>query len=354
MRGILTTFCLAGLLILAGCSGRSSPDPVVIGHIESRSGADRLEGDQSRHALLLGVEANKEIVPGRKLQVLHVDGQTKPNQAHAEAIRLLTVNKAGALIADCDAASAMRIAEAANEHQVAVVTPASLVRLNGLNNLFSLGVTAEFQGSVLGRYADEELKAKKAVVLVDTSDPLCVAIAEAIRDQWPTKEPNVVALVPLPEKTGVPSLPAADVYFFAGPVARLTSVESKPLIYAGPIEPLRRLPEMTGRTFHTVTLYEPPSDWNAQQQAFAKTFREKFRVDPDETAFAAADCATVLFEGMKVAKVSGPKLREEIGKLQGVPSLSGALSFEKQHAKRPLHIVEIKDRQAKLVKSYGP
>src|SRR6516225_6482921 len=96
---------LALLLPLAalGCAPKVGPEPVWVGQLLSLDGPNRAIGQHARQGVeqaVAEVRAAGQTVGGRPLAVLHVDDRGDAATVRAETVRLLTVNKAVALLAD--------------------------------------------------------------------------------------------------------------------------------------------------------------------------------------------------------------------------------------------------------------
>src|SRR5205823_13765636 len=76
----------------------------------------------------------------------------------------------------------------------------------GQEGVFSLDVSPDFRGEVLARFADKELKADRAAILVDDSRPVCTAVAAAFVRKWRGGEKKIVQShsfdSPLPSSPG--------------------------------------------------------------------------------------------------------------------------------------------------------
>src|SRR5262245_7369829 len=87
-------------LALAGCSKPAAPETVWVGHLTALSGPRQAEGEQARKAIELALQPiheKGELFEGRRVGVIYVDA-ARPEQARAEAARLLAVNGVIALL----------------------------------------------------------------------------------------------------------------------------------------------------------------------------------------------------------------------------------------------------------------
>src|SRR4051794_1837683 len=97
MRGLLTLGLLLGAL---GCAP-ATPTPIALGHIADQSAADRA-GEYQALGIRLALSELKDELPGalngRPVQVRHADTRGEADAYGAEAVRLVTINRALGLI----------------------------------------------------------------------------------------------------------------------------------------------------------------------------------------------------------------------------------------------------------------
>src|SRR5437867_3968583 len=92
-------------LLLAGCASRVPPEPIYIGHLAPRSGADKEVGKQAEQGIVLAIEEardNDDLIAGRPVAVVHADSRGDGKVLEREAVRLATVNKVAALLGGAD------------------------------------------------------------------------------------------------------------------------------------------------------------------------------------------------------------------------------------------------------------
>src|SRR6516162_7241350 len=79
-----------------GCSGKSTTEPIWIGHIATITGPDKAAGEHARQGIQLAVEeANQDDnrILGRKVMVRHANAKPDGDGAEAQAVRLVSINK---------------------------------------------------------------------------------------------------------------------------------------------------------------------------------------------------------------------------------------------------------------------
>src|SRR5205823_3494821 len=158
-------------LALAGCQRSPAPEPILIGHIAPFDGPDKIIGEHAKQAILMAVEeVNKEEnrILGRRIGVLHPSYPAEDlKNLQPLAVRLLTVDKAVALVGGRDLDQARSLGRTAQAYESPVVTPTELPIEPLGENIFSVNVGLSFEGQALARFAAKDLNAQSVVVLMD-------------------------------------------------------------------------------------------------------------------------------------------------------------------------------------------
>src|SRR5262249_3811960 len=155
-----------------------APPPIVVGHVALQSGPDRDAGEHASRGITLAVkEFNKGAeAPERPVVVPHTDTRGQPEAFEAEAVRLVNVNKAVALLGGTSAAEV----EALDKARVPVVTPSGLRTSKMSDVVFLVGLSPAAQGKALARFAAEELpEAPGVVILADDRREEALRLADA-------------------------------------------------------------------------------------------------------------------------------------------------------------------------------
>ncbi len=362
---------LMTLVSLAGCSRRGEEEPLLVGHVVPLSGRDRLVGEHTQRGMRLGLEEANEIPPiaGRRVAVVHADSRGDPARARAEAVRLATVNKVLAVLGG-EPDDVERLVAAVGPYSLPLLTAAAPRNSANQEGVFSLDVTPDFRGEVLARFADKELKADRAAVLVDDSRPLCVAVASAFTRKWQSGEKKKTLRTPRfdPKAEGsnlAGLLREVQVLVFAGTAkdfvrvrAALEKEKTTPkFIFAGEAAEWARLVADldAGRGVYAANVYAPPG-LTKDGKHFAATYRKQFDEGPDLYAFEGYELASVIVEALRETRgIGGAKLREELAKDREFQGLTGTFRFNQGHAVRSLYVLRRgQEEQATEYKAESP
>lgn len=141
----------AGLLALAGCTGRSKEEPIWIGHIGpvGKRGESAINGMEQ---MLADLRHGEFTFGGRTLGVRHVEAKDK-GRARAEASRLLAVNRVACLIVGPEVEGVADVCAIARAHDsIAIVLDGTEDRALARQAVW-LGVGARMRAEMLARYA---------------------------------------------------------------------------------------------------------------------------------------------------------------------------------------------------------
>jgi branched-chain amino acid transport system substrate-binding protein len=356
------------LSAVAGCASRSAPEPIWVGHLAPLSGPDRALGEHARQGIQLAVDeatAEDRRVGNRPVQVLHVDNRGDAEMAQAEAVRLLSVNKVAALIAGPQAEAAARVARTAQSYPVPVLLPTELADPPQGEGEFALGASPSYRGQVLARRA-QELPGDRAAVVSDGGNAVATALAAAFgkeyaRDgkhtfsEWSYRndaEQNALAERVAGAKPAVVLL-AANVRDFSKVRGQLESAGVKaPLLYGGEDAGVLALQADPGRNEVYLATVFTADGLTAQGQDFRKRYEEAFHEAPDLCAAQAYDSFRLVLDTMvRLRTPAGQRLREGLAGLESFETVTGPLAWKERRARRPLFLMQLKEKQAVLVKT---
>ncbi|HXG08586.1 MAG TPA: ABC transporter substrate-binding protein [Gemmataceae bacterium] len=371
MATIGRALVLLSALALAGCPQRNTPRVIWVGHVAPLSGPDRASGEHARQAILLAVEeANRDgqRVHGRRVAVVHADDRGDAEAAHAEAVRLITVNKVAALLGGIDPAEAERIVRAGQPYGLPVVTLSALPTPTGNDDAVALVPAPAYRGRILGQFVVQELKPARVVVIADGRSPLFTDLAIAFAREFPRdkveewtyqQEAELSDLAKRLSRAGPQAVlivaPPRD-FLRLSTLVREGGLKTA-WLYGGPEGglPLLQADREAGRgTFLAVTYLADVA--TPANQEFVKKYRDRYQEPPETAAALAYDGARLLFDVMRrVRTLDAAEVRRELGRTEKFDSLTGPLSFGKDlHAVRTLYVARLEDGQVKLVKPYEP
>jgi ABC-type branched-subunit amino acid transport system substrate-binding protein len=338
-------------LIVAGCS-RSDNKPIDLGHLEPNN-----HGEAEFKALDLAVEElNKDparLPTGRRVRVVHAPAGAKPEEAGAQATRLVALNKVHGLIGGERFDQAERIGAAVQGEGVVAVSPADWGGPPS-PDLFTVGVAPAERGRVLAKAVLERKPHSVAIV----RDPAARS-ANLAADQFAAE--CHAAGVRVTDPYAESARASVDAIFFALPVGLALQARvggDKLCLFGGGDADFPSLlaggPPAEG--FLVATAFHPDAKSDLLT-AFTGRYREKYGQPPPVAAVLAHDALTVWVEAARRANsLEVEPLREQMRKRdQPFESLTGPLIFADDHtARRPIFVGRVADGILKDVRPYDP
>ena len=356
-------------LLAMGCSSKPAAEPVWIGQLLSLEGPDRAAGARARQGAELAV-ADGPSVAGRPIAVLHVDDRGDPATVQAETVRLVTVNKATALLADFDATRTERLLRANQPYGVPVVVPGERPAELESAGVLALGVPPAVRGRLLARYAAADLGLRRAAVLTDGRHPSAVALAAAFVKAWPHDKGGVLeewtftSAVERDDRIDRVIQAAPAVVLLACSVADFRALRPRlaaklpqaPLLYGGAdagASPLQA--ELENRPdVYLATAYSA-DHLTESGRDFARRYEERFHEPPDLYAAQAYDGTRLLADALQ--RSGGPDkdaLVKELARLESFDAVTGPIHWKDHQPSRRVFLIALTNKGAKVVRTMEP
>jgi branched-chain amino acid transport system substrate-binding protein len=364
-------------IVATGCGSRGDPEPFTIGQVVALSGANREAGEHARNGAGLAIEmatAEQHRVLGRRVAVRHVDDRGDATSAGPEAVRLLTLNRAVALLGGPDAAAGEELARAARTYGTPVLLTADMAQMPAGESVFLLNAAPAARGAALARYAIAELHCHHVVALTGSDNPIATDLVAAFVKRWSAHprddqsarvdahvchndaewtEQCQRAVAAKPDAV----LLAADPQEFGNQRARLQSAgQQVPVLYGGPDVGAADLAEANRERLSTyrVTAFAADADLGPKGKAFVEQYQQRFHIPPDLPAALAFDGVQLVIDALE--RCQSPQPVRLCGALQSAEyaSVTGPLSLADRHAKRRLFVMQSKNGESKVVAASGP
>jgi branched-chain amino acid transport system substrate-binding protein len=355
-------------------------DKILIGHVGSMTGEQATFGQSTDNGVKLAIdEQNKKGgIKGKQLALKTLDDQGKPEEAAVAATRLITQDKATLLIGEVASSRSLAIAPIADANQVPQITPTSTnpkVTKDGDKTrpfVFRVCFIDPFQGTVMAKFATENLKIKKVAILRDVGNDYSVGLADFFIKAFTAAGGTIVA--DLSYKDG-------DQDF----KAQLTAIRGKkpeaiyvPGYYTAVALIARqarelgvKVPLMGGDGWDSSKLYEiakgaldgsyfsnhyTEEDPSPVIQGFVAKYKAAYGSVPDALAVLGYDAANVGFAAMEKAKdLTGPAIAAELSATKGFAGVSGVITLDADHnAVKSAVVLGIKDNKAKYAATVNP
>ncbi|OTN77304.1 hypothetical protein A5886_002403 [Enterococcus sp. 8G7_MSG3316] len=201
-------FLFASLFLLTACSagptgGTSSDgsadggnkqegDTIKIGVNLELSGAVAAYGSAEKEGIDLAVEEINAAggVLGKEIEIVSKDNKSDNNEAATVAANLTTNDKVVAIIGPATSGATKAALPNVTKAQVPLVTPSGTddaITVNGdtvQDFAFRSCFQDSFQGTILAKYAEDNLEASKAIILGDNSSDYAIGLTEAFKSSY--------------------------------------------------------------------------------------------------------------------------------------------------------------------------
>ena len=178
---LLLTFALVAALF-AGCGGKGDSKIIKIGVVLPLSGQVAAFGTSGRNGIqMLEEETNKNGgVLGKQVKFVFQDDEGKPATAATVGTKLISEDKVVAIIGPLTSGCANSLGPIAVSNKIPMITgtatnPTVTV---GKDYVFRTCFIDPFQGTVISKFAAEDLKAKTAAILYDNGIDYSKGLAE--------------------------------------------------------------------------------------------------------------------------------------------------------------------------------
>ncbi len=175
---VLAVVLLLGLVLFA-------VEPIVIGVFEPMTGPYAAGGQLTMEGITLAAEQVTEVL-GRPVQLVLVDNKSEKVEASNAVSRLIQFNKASVIIGSYGSAVAIPGSEVANAAGVPMIgcSPTNPLVTVGKPYAFRVCFIDPFQGSVMAKFAIEELGAKTAVIIQDIASDYSVGLSHYFQNSF--------------------------------------------------------------------------------------------------------------------------------------------------------------------------
>jgi branched-chain amino acid transport system substrate-binding protein len=187
VRAAVTAIALAAL---SARLARAEDDPLVVGVLLPMTGDVATYGEESWNGLRIAETEIRAKDPAFSFKTILADEQSKREQVGPATKQLIENNRAAIVVGSVASSNTMQAAVVCKEAGIPLLTPASTNdRLTDDaekygQDVFRVCFKDSFQGTMLGRFAQKTLKAKKAVSLIDKGQAYSVGLAEQFEKEF--------------------------------------------------------------------------------------------------------------------------------------------------------------------------
>ncbi|MDZ4676528.1 MAG: ABC transporter substrate-binding protein [Oligoflexia bacterium] len=384
----LISFTLALTGCTKGCTAKQGGDSaatpaaesneILVGEYGSMTGGEATFGISTHQGIELAFNEINAAggVRGKKLKLLSLDDQGKPEEAATAVTKLITQNKVVAVLGEVASSRSLAAAPIAQQYKVPMLTPSSTnPKVTEVGDyIFRVCFIDPFQGTVMAKFAREHLKVKNVAIMKDVKSDYSVGLANFFKETF-TKMGGVI----VSEQTYVSN----DIDF----KAQLTSIKSgkvKPeaifipgyytevgLIARQARQLGLKVPLMGGDGWDSSKLFEIGKEAinggyfsnhyttdteDPKARDFIARFKTAYNVEPDGLSAMGYDAALVLVDAMNRAKSLSPAdIRDALATTKDYPGVTGKITIDEQrNATKSAVVVKVDGTTNKYVTTINP
>jgi len=354
----------------------SSGNDIKVGEYGSMTGSEATFGISSHHGIEMAFEEQnkKGGIKGKKLTLISLDNEGKSEQAAAVVTRLIKQDKVVAVLGEVASSRSLAAAPIAQEAHIPLITPSSTnPKVTEVGNyIFRVCFIDPFQGTVMAKFASENLKVKKVAILRDVKSDYSVGLADYFSETFKKMGGEIVA----------------DQSYQSGEIdfkGQLTAIRAKkpeaifiPGYYTevGLIARQARqlgikAPMLGGDGWDSSKLYEIGKDaingsyfsshyttesTDPVVQDFIKRYKERYNEVPDALAALAYDAARVLISAMdRASDLSSNGIRDAIASTKDFAGVTGKITLnDHRDAVKSAVVVRVDGNTNRFVTTINP
>ncbi|HHW30680.1 MAG TPA: ABC transporter substrate-binding protein [Clostridiaceae bacterium] len=358
--------------IFAGCSQSKGSDANVIkiGVNYELSGDNATYGQGSVEGIKLAVEQINAQggINGKKIELVEYDNKSEPAEATTLATKLMTQDKVIACIGPATTGAFKATIPVANQYKIPVVSGSATADdvtydASGLKEYaFRICFSDSYQGTAMANFALNNLSAKKAVIIMDSSSDYGKGLAENFQETFEAGGGTIVAKEAYVAKdTDFNAILTKikgqdfDVIFIPGyyneagliiKQARQQGINVPILGADGFDSPV--LLELAGaQALNNVYFSNHYSslDKDPAVEKFIQDFKAKYNKEPDAFNALGYDAAMFVADGIRRAEaLTGEALKKAFEATTNFSGVTGSFSIDEKHnAVKKLVVIELKD-----------
>jgi branched-chain amino acid transport system substrate-binding protein len=360
--------CAGGETVPAGDAVPPEPVPeaktILLGEYGSLSGSEATFGQSTHNGVLLAI---KEInaaggVSGKQLEVKVYDDQGKTQEAGSAVSRLITEDKAVAIIGEVASSLSIAGGRVAQQYGVPMVSPSSTnAQVTAIGDMvFRVCFIDGFQGYVGAKFAKDDLKLTKAAILYDQSSAYSKGLKDDFTREFTGLGGQVVAeqaydagnqdfsaQLTTIRGTSPDAIFIPGYYTDVGNIAlQARKLGVKAVLLGGDGWDSSKLAEIGGEAIDGAyySNHYAPEETRPEVQRFVEAYQKEYGAVPDGLAALGYDATRVIADAMKRSpSLGGKDLAAALAATRDFPGVTGKITIDaKRDAQKPAVVVQMK------------
>jgi branched-chain amino acid transport system substrate-binding protein len=357
----------------------SRAQEIVVGQYASLTGSEATFGINSSNGVALGLEEVNNhggVLGGRKIKIITEDDQSKPGQPSAAVKKLVSSDKVIAVIGEIASSRSLEAAPICQAAKIPMVSPGATnpgVTKVG-DYIFRVCFIDPFQGTVMAKFALDNLKAKKVAILTDVRNDYSVGLTKYFKEYFESHGGQIVmersfsgggtdrdfrAQLTAIKATQPDAIFVPGYYTEAGLIAKQArSLGIKVPLLGGDGWDSPKLSEIGGSAIEGsyFSTHFSPKDTNPKVQDFVKKYQAKFGMMPDGMAPLGYDAMMVLAQAINTAgSTEGPKIRDALAGIKNFDGVTGRITIDpNRNATKAAVVLKVNSKGNDFVASVAP
>ncbi|PIS11716.1 MAG: ethanolamine utilization protein EutJ [Bdellovibrio sp. CG10_big_fil_rev_8_21_14_0_10_47_8] len=363
------------LPFFAACTKKNTNE-IVIGHFGSMTGSEATFGQSTDEGIRLAVdEANATGgIKGKKIKLITMDDQGKPEEAASVVTRLIEQEKVVAILGEVASSRSLAAAPIAQAKKIPMMTPSSTnPKVTQVGDyIFRACFIDPFQGTVMAKFATDTLKAKKVAVLRDVKSDYSVGLAdffiqkfkelggEIVADlSYQSQDVDFKAQLTQMKSKNPDAIYIPGYYTEVGLIARQTrELGIKATLMGGDGWDSPKLFEI-GKSAVNGGYFSNHYSTESKEPAaidFMAKFKEKYKRQPDGLSSVAYDATKMLLKAIEnTTEITPTNIRDQLAKIKEFVGATGKISIdENRNAVKSAVVVKVQGNENKYVTTVNP
>ena len=371
-------YLLASLSLLAASALPIRGQEIVIGEFASLTGSEATFGINSDNGVRLAIDDinNAGGVLGRKIKLVIEDDQSKPGQPSSAVKKLISSDKAIAIVGEIASSRSLEAAPICQAAKVPMVSPGSTnAKVTEAGDyIFRVCFIDPFQGTVMAKFALDNLKATKVAILTDVKNDYSVGLTKYFKDYFTSHGGTVViersysgggtdkdfrAQLTSVKGAQPDAIFLPGYYTEAGLIAKQArSLGIKVPMLGGDGWDSPKLSEIGGSAIDGCffSTHFSPKDQNPKVQDFVKRYQAKYHTMPDGMAPLGYDAMMILADAIKLAGgTDGAKIRDALAAVKDYDAVTGKITIDAQrNASKSAVVLKVAGKENDFVTTVAP
>ncbi len=364
------------LFLFAACGSSQNPNEILIGEYGSLTGGTATFGQSTHKGMELATEEINAVggLLGKKIKVVTVDDQSRPEEAKTAVLKLIRQNEVRAIVGEVASSRSLAAAPECQKAKIPMISPASTnPKVTEIGDfIFRACFIDTFQGEAMAKFAFEKLKVRRVAILKDIKNDYSMGLADFFDKTFRALGGEVV---------GAESYSEGDIEFRAQ-LTTLKGLKPEAVFVPGYYTEVGLIARQARELGLTVPLmggdgWDSPKtveiggdavngyyfsnhyaadDPNPTVQNFIAKFKNKYGEIPDAMAVLGYDAAGLLYDAIKRAGSDEPqKIRDALAATRDYQGVSGSLTMdENRNAKKRIVILKIENGAIKFADAMTP